>query len=100
MRALLIVLVAGVCAATAMAQPQAGDRASFEQMCTRVSTADGLPAETVAPFCSCLAQRATQSADLYAELSSAAQSEPNADRRMGILSPAAREAVQACRAPS
>jgi hypothetical protein len=99
MRALLIALVAGVCAAAATAQPQAGDRATFEQMCARVSSADGVPAEAVAPFCSCLGGRAAQSAELYTELSNAAQSEPNADRRMQMLSSAAREAVQACRGP-
>lgn len=99
MRVFLIALAVGVGAATAVAQPQTGDRARFEQMCTRVSTADGLPAEAVASFCSCLAERATQSASLYTELSNAAQSEPNAERRMEILSQAGREAVQACRAP-
>lgn len=101
MRAALVAFVGlFTFAAASVAQPNGQpDKAAFEGMCARVSAADGVPAEAITPFCSCLAGRAAQDAGLYTELWTAAESQPNPEARMEILSTAGQAAVQACRAP-
>ncbi len=77
----------------------ADEQSDFRAMCERVSAADGVPAEAITPFCSCLTDRASQNSALYSELWTAATTEPNLDARMALLSESGRAAVQACRAP-
>jgi hypothetical protein len=95
-----IIAAVGLIAFSAAAFAQTDDKAAFEAMCARVSTTDGVPAQAIAPFCSCLATRAVANDKaLYRELWTAAETHSNPDARMAALSPAGREAVQACRAP-
>lgn len=77
---------------------QAGDNADFEQVCARVSTNDQLPQGAIAPFCSCLTGKAAKDDALHAELEKAALTEPNQEKRMQMLTPVARAAVESCRA--
>lgn len=96
----VVVAAIGLVAFAAAALAQTQDKPAFEAMCARVSAVDGVPAQAIAPFCSCLADRAVQSEALYRELWDAAQTYPNPDARMAALTPAGREAVQACRGPA
>ena len=96
----VVVAAVGLLAFAGGALAQTQDKPAFEAMCARVSTADGLPTQAIAPFCSCLADRAVTRAALYRELWDAAQAYPNRDARMAALTPAGREAVHACRGPA
>jgi hypothetical protein len=88
--AAMLLLFAG--AATADETP------TFESACKDVSVADGVPADAIDGFCSCLAAKAAADEALGSELSAAAASEPDAARRMELLSDGAKEAVGSCQA--
>jgi hypothetical protein len=77
---------------------QTVDKPAFQAMCAKVSVADKLPSDAIAPFCGCLTEQAAKDGAVYKELWSAAKSEPSADARMAKLSEPAAAAVQACRA--
>jgi hypothetical protein len=96
----VVVAAVGLLAFASAALAQTQDKPAFEAMCARVSTADGLPAQAIAPLCSCLADHAVTSAALYRELWDAANTYPDRNARMAALTPAGREAVQACRGPA
>ncbi len=89
----IFILAAGAALASAAS---AGDRDEFYGMCHRVSLGDGLDDGAASSFCSCLADKATESGGLYAELYEAGVSEPDPEARMTVLSNAAKSAVASC----